>query len=287
MTISSQKEYECIVASNYLSLLNENVTIIHDSRENPDFLLCSESNKVGLELVSYREQGPRNEVHDHNWKLRRFICDEWIDDITVHHYDVSLIYRMSGDRFLLPKKSCWAGLLYEIKTIAQSLPRLKESARFSIELHEKVDERFVEFLSRRQMHFLVGTEYPILCQHFRKLSLSYHPGLIVGWPCTSASSGNTGADTEELRKILDGKLNKAPSYREAIPSDAELWLLIHSDGWPMSAHIANDIIMNQLIDKANTILRESGEFTRVYWLENAYVQPFGPLHPVYMKDHPS
>ena len=78
-----------------------------------------------------------------------------------------------------------------------------------------------------------------------------------------------------MRRVLNEKIAKVPKYRRNVRAGAEMWLLIHSDGWPMSAHIANNRILERLLREAHSILHESSRFDRAYWLDDAYVRPPG------------
>ena len=111
--------------------------------------------------------------------------------------------------------------------------------------------------------------------------LLYHPNVVADKPTTSLSTRWTGADTSELQRVLESKIKKAKEYRSNLPADAELWLLIHNDGWPMSANISIDSILKKLLQTAESVLRSSGVFARVYWLTDALIHGFGSLHSVY------
>lgn len=279
--MNDKKAYETRVATKFLSALNEGWRISEDKRERPDFILTNATTIVGLELTRYREQGVHNVLHSRDWQLCEFIYDRWCEDASVNHFDLFLAYRKSNDQIRMPSKTCWSGLLDELRSLVCSLDTPGEPSQFWFDLFEKVDEDFERFLAGQPRRYLNPEDYPLLCRHFYKVVASFCPDLVAGRPCTSLSSRNTGADTTELRRVLDSKIKKVEEYRANLPIDAELWLLIHNDGWPSSAHIANDIILNELLQTAGSILNSSGEFARAYWLTDADVQPSGSLHVVY------
>ena len=279
--MSDQKEYEKTVAEKFLAELNDGWRIQGDDSESPDFVLTDGTMTVGLELTGYREQGAHNEAFSRDSEFRQFIYEHWREDATVNHVDLFLAYRKVDRRFTLPKKACWSDLLDELRTLVRSLDTSDEPSRISFDLFEEVDEDFERFLGRRQRCVPTPDNYPLLCSHFYKVMVSYDPGLVAGPPTTSIDSRNTGADIDELQRVLEAKIKKVPEYRANLPPGAELWLLIHNNGWPSTAHIANEIIMEKLLTTAHSILAASGEFVSVYWFANAYVRPSGPLHVVY------
>ena len=278
---NSQKESETVVANKFLSLLNDGWTISDDNSESPDFVLTKGMRTVGLELTSYREQGAHNEADSRDCQLCQFIGDSWHKDTSVNHFQLALSYRESNDRFLLPKKCCWNELLDEVRLLARSLVHSDEPIQFSFDLFEDTDEKFEQFVARQGRSCLPAKDYPILCRHFRRVVLRYHPNVVADKPTTSLSTRWTGADTSELQRVLESKIKKAKEYRSNLPANAELWLLIHNDGWPMSANISIDSILKKLLQTAESVLRSSGVFVRAYWLTDALIQGFGSLHSVY------
>ncbi len=277
----NQKEYEKTVAENFIAELNDGWRIQNDDSESPDFVLTDGTLTVGLELTGYREQGAHNEAHSRDSEFRQFIYEHWREDATVNRAHLFLAYRKSNDRFVLPKKGCWDALLGELRKFVRALDLSDEPRPLSFDLFEEVDEEFESFLAQRQRCVPTPDNYPLLCRHFYKIVVSYDPDLVAGQPTTSSDSRHTGADTDELQRVLEAKIKKVSEYRTNLPPDAELWLLIHNDWWPPSAHIANEIIMGDLMTTAQSVLTASGEFARVYWLANAYVRPSGPLYVVY------
>ena len=72
--------------------------------------------------------------------------------------------------------------------------------------------------------------------------------------------------------MLGGKQSKLADYQANLPDGAPLILLIHSDGWPPSAHIANDRIMqNALVAAKLAATRSACRFDEVWWLDNATI----------------
>ncbi len=279
--MDSQKEYEKTVAEKFLAELNDGWRIQNDDSESPDFILTDGTLTVGLELTSYREQGSHNEAFSHDSDFRQFIHEHWCEDATVNHVHLFLAYREVDRRFTLPKKAFWSDLLAEFRALVRSLDLSDEPRPLSFDLFEEVSPDFESFLAQRQRCVPTPDNYPLLCSHFYRIVLSYDPDLVADRPKTSIDCRATGSDTRELQRVLETKISKVPEYRANLPPGAELWLLIHNDGWPPTAHIANEIIMGELTTTAQTVLAASGEFTRAYWLANAYVQPSGPLHVVY------
>jgi hypothetical protein len=81
--------------------------------------------------------------------------------------------------------------------------------------------------------------------------------------------------------VLGEKRAKLVEYRQTVPDGARMILLIHSDGWPPSAHISNYRIMQNAL-KAARIAATGGDpqFDEVWWLDNAAISLESKLHRV-------
>ena len=279
--MNKQKEYEKRIAKNFLCQLSEGWIISDDKSESPDFVLSDGARTVGLELTSYREQGAHNEADSRDRQLRRFIYDRWCKDEFLNHFHLFLVYRKSNGRFLLPHKNRWNKLSDELRSLVHSLDFDGERNSISIKLLEQADEELEKFLTKHQESFRTVDIYPVLCHHFEKVVVRYYPDLFAGEPSTSASSMNTGADVNEVKRVLNKKIKNVDDYRSNLPKGAELWLLIHSDGWPMTANVSIPSILETLLQTAESILRSSGEFARAYWLNDADTIDQCALYPVY------
>ncbi len=102
--------------------------------------------------------------------------------------------------------------------------------------------------------------------------------VIVGMPGTSASFHKVYPDAEEVRRTVRKHAEKLPVYRAKLPDGAPVWLLVHSDGWPLSAHIGIDRLMQEAVEVARQVLVQSKhKFDEAWWLDDAVISQDGKL----------
>lgn len=282
-TGTKRKTYERTIAERFIKLLGQAWELDDEDRESPDFHLRRGKELVGLELASYREQGPHNKVHSRDWGMRDFIREQWIEDETVNNFYLSLSYRDSDkDRIPVPAKARWPALLNELKTIARNIGPQASGKWLSASFTSRIDEEARRLLQIGGTYLYEKDEYPVLNTHFQEMNLCYESDPVLGRPHTSASGRITGADTGELNRMIGKHLLKVPGYRGSLPKGAQLWLLIHSDGWPPTAHIANDRIRDELHAAATAAVTAPNvdRFDAVWWLDDAYVRGGGTLHRI-------
>ena len=268
-TLSTRKQYEKRIADEFVRLDGRGWQIVEDDRETPDFILGRDGEVGGLELTSYREQGPHNEAHERDQTLKTFIHDAWLVDNSVNEFSLHLFYRSDIDRgFYLVKKRSLSKVVGELRGLVHSIddPVPNDRTRFTF-----VTGTAAILAKRRGDAILPAEVYPTLSAHFQKVIVTYHPGFRGGHLRTSVSGRHTNADADEIERVLGGKLSKLPEYRANLPDGAPMILLIHSDGWPPSARISNDMIMQRALGaaKLTAVTGDAHRFDEVWWLDNA------------------
>ena len=278
-TLSTRKQYEKRIADEFVRLDGRGWQIVEDDRETPDFILGRDGEVGGLELTSYREQGPHNEAHERDQTLKTFIHDAWLVDNSVNEFSLHLVYRSDTDKvFSLVKKRSLSKLVGELRGLVHSIddPVPDDRTRFRF-----VTDAAAILFRRRGDTILRAEDYPTLSAHFGEIIVTYHPGTRLALPNTSVSGRHPRADEDEIKRVLGGKLSKLSEYRADLPDGAPMILLIHSDGWPPSAHISNDIIMQRALEVARLAATgEEHKFDEVWWLDNAAISLDGKLYPV-------
>ena len=281
-TQTKRKTYERPIAERFIELLGEGWQI-DEARDFPDFHLRRGKELVGLELARYREQGTHNETHDRNWAMCDFIGDHWIEDGSVNHYHLYLSYRnVAKDRISVPRRSEWSAVVEELRRAVLGTELPADGSYITVAFVTDIDEKALAL----RTHFGVcparRADYPVLSKHFNEIKLTYQPELVFGRPHTSASARCTAADTDEVHRVIGEHLLKVPGYRGSLPKGAQLWFVIHSDGWPPAAHIANDRIRDELYAVATAAVTapNNDRFDAVWWLDDAYVRDNGTLHRI-------
>ena len=267
-TLSTRKQYEKRIADEFVRLDGRGWQIVEDDRETPDFILGRDGEVGGLELTSYREQGPHNEAHERDQTLKTFIHDAWLVDNSVNEFSLHLFYRSDIDRgFYLVKKRSLSSVVGELRGLVQSIddPVPNDRTRFTF-----VTDAAAILARRRGDTILCAEDYPTLSAHFGKIIVTHHPGTRLALPNTSVSGRYTKVDVDEIERVLGSKLSKLPEYRANLPNGAPMILLIHSDGWPPTARISNESIMQRALEAAKLALTgEAHRFDEVWWLDNA------------------
>ena len=278
-----QKTYERTIVEKFIERMEASLEIEDDSAEAPDFILRHGNEVVGLELASYREQGPHNKVHNRDWDMRQFIGNQWIDDEAVNHLHLYLSYLGSDkDHIPVPPKARWPILLKELKAIARHIGPHASGTHISVSFLTEIDQEARRLFQIGGTYLFENDKYPVLSSHFEEIEFRYESDLVFDRPHTSASGRFTGADTGELNRMLGKHLLRVPGYRGSLPNGAQLWLLIHSDGWPPAAHIANDRIRDELYAAARAAVTAPNvdRFDAVWWLDDAHVKDAGTLHRI-------
>ena len=271
------------IAEDFLRLHGRGWQIADADRETPDFILANADSQAGLELTSFCEQGPHNEAHARDSALRSFVHDLWLYDDLVNESGIYLHYKKGSDgRFAMPKPNSWPALVGELRALVMSIdePLPNRPTRFPFVAN--MQQQAASRLAGRPVDPMLRAEkFPTISAHFDEVVITNHPGVKLGMPLTSASCRNTAVDGTELKRVLGDKLTKLSDYRANLPGDAPIFLLIHSDGWPPTAHISNDLLMQEALRVARTVVTRPGDdFDEVWWLDNACVGLDGKLYRV-------
>ena len=281
-TETKRKTYERTIAERFIELLGDGWRI-DDARDFPDFHLRRGKELLGLELARYREQGTHNDTHDRNWAMCDFIGDRWIDDESVNNYLLSLSYRsVPKDHIPVPRRSDWPALAKELRRVVLGIEEPADGRYVTVCFVTDIDEKARALRTHFGIRPVRRAEYPVLSKHFDEVTLIYKPEIVFGRPHTSASCRATAADTDEVHRVVGEHLLKVPGYRGSLPKGAQLWLVIHSDGWPPAAHIASDLIKDELYAAATAAVTppNADRFDAVWWLDDAYVRDGGTLHRI-------
>ncbi len=283
MSNRKQKAYEKPIAQNFLDLRGGGYRIVADfDRKRPDFLLTNGNTKAGLELMRYREQGWHNQAHDHTDRMTRFIGDEWINDESINRVRLLLWYKENRETgFALVREPDWPSLVAELKTLIETAGELpqNEPVHFPFaNLSPQAQEIVVN--GRRRDRGRHAGDFPVISDHFSEVIL-IRGDLVVGRPRTSVSCRPTAADVEFLQQSMEKHLQKLPEYRANLDPGTPVWLLVHSDGWPPTAHVSNDRIMNDLLEAAKSIATDAEhQFEAVWWLDNATISEEPKLYAI-------
>lgn len=276
---SADKVYEATVATRFLAQIGPEWKIVEKDHESPDFVIANGTMVVGLELCAYREQGVHNQTFPHDETFKQHLRKRWFESPKLQSFSLYLSYRSQSDGLLtIPKHVDWDMVYDEIVALIKMLDVSDKNCDYSI--HFARDDEDLGYLKHMGVICFSVKEYPYLAQHFEFIDLSCSHGDSICLPHSSASARFPRADTVELERVVCGKIAKVPEYRANVPTSRETWLLIHSDGWPPAARIASNLILDRLIQHTKCVLDGTDSFDRVYWLDNACVEPWGPLYPV-------
>lgn len=272
MNEEQKKRYEARIAENFLLALGGG-WVLADQPGPPaaDCLIQRSEEYVAVELACYRQQGIDNEVHEANWGFKSDVHNSWLNDPNVNETTLYIAYGMSGCRPRVPKPAQRPAVLQELKRLAC------DEAFFGA---EEIEVSFlpgidadIELPGPPAWRSVGTSRYPALAENFNSVHLHRHPGVRVGLPGTSLDSMYIGLDRVELRRILTQKSQKLPEYRA---QGHDVWIVVHSDGWPGSSMVPAPHFDDALAIAAEQLL----EFDAAYWLNEALAVRGATLHRI-------
>jgi hypothetical protein len=272
---SKKKQIERTIADEFCAavgpLIGKNCRVIRNI-ESPDVLLEVAGREIGLELTAYYEQGPHNDAYERNQRIKYKVADVWQHNSDLGSFFVHLGFRLTEKGFTIPSASD------AIDKFVHELVRfVREHEGAGQEWRKQFDfvPAALQPRSTRQDHVLVSPDkYPTLSQFCDLIRLTHNPNISVSLPSTSLETRAFSTDLEEVRRVLENKLNKLPSYRHSMP-DVPMWLLVYTEGWRNSSYVFNHEeiagrIVNQICEVVNG---SSDKFDRVWWGPNFGPQP--------------
>lgn len=267
-----QKQYEARIARVFCRSLKNNWALV-EQPDPPaaDCLIGNTSRTVAVELASYRQQGPDNELHEADWAFKTHIHDTWISDASVNETSLHLEYRRSKNRPLVPKPKTRDPLASDLKRLAcdDAIPK---DGEVEVTFLAATEDDF-ELPGPPAWRSIATPRYPELEKYFTSVRILRHPGIHLGLPSTSLDVVYLGLDRKELERVLRNKVDNLAGYRTA---HDEVWVLVHSDGVPSTAHVPR-LHMSDALAIGGDVL---SAFDAVYWLEDALSVAGGRLHRI-------
>lgn len=233
------------------------------------------SELVGLELVAYRSPTPDNERYERDEAFQRTYHDGWLFDSTVSEFSVRVVYeRDSSGRAIVPKPADHPDTIEELKQLVKSFcsGSVGDDQELRFRPAEAREEIRIVQIAQRAVHFFSADRFPQLARHFSEVSVTHHRGIRLGTLRTDLSSAFVGIDPSVVERILRKKLDAARS-REG--SRHAFWILVHFDGWPLSACVGSEENTNLALEVASKVsvegARDSG-VDQIWWMENTWIE---------------
>jgi hypothetical protein len=260
----------CVAAG---PLLQKSCRVIRPSESPaPDFLLEVDGTHVGLELTAYYEQGPHNDAYERDQKIKYCIADMWQRNPDLGRFFIHLGFRLTEKGFTIP-----SGADAIDKFVHELVRFVREHEGATQEWRKQFDFVPAALQPRRtpQNHVLISSDkYPALSQSCDLIRLTHNPNISVSLPSTSLATRAFSPDLDEVRRVLEKKLNKLPSYRQSMP-DIPIWLLVYTEGWRNSSYVFNhEEIAGRIVNQICEVISGSpSKFDRVWWGSNFGPQP--------------
>lgn len=242
---------------------------------------------IELELARYRTPGRDNERYDYDESFKTYYHDCWLYDERVNQFSVGVVYdRTRSGHAKVPPCQEHGPVVGELKTLVEKCPVEWFESNFAVRARPGSTNQPIELrrtYDRPDARF--STEcFPLLASHFREVALTFHPSIRLGTLGSDLNSAFVGVDIGEVVRLVSKKLRAVAS--RAI-TGRELWLLIHSDGWPLSACVGSDEQLAAAL-KATRALGESDGRTarvdRIWWMNDTLIDSSRRIYSVWSKD---
>jgi hypothetical protein len=249
-----------------------------------DAIIEIEGRRIALEFVSYRQQDEFFQDEAADSHVKEAISSHFVA-CGVAPLQISIswgteerrkqVSRCGGKRATIPKKPKVSKACQELVELARLVGENPAFAGQRLAFHRDPEAR-----NRRVQagwRFLNSSDFPVLAEYccFVKMEPWNHPSQPE--IRTSVDVRYVGLDEAQLRSVVMKKLDKLPEYRRKW--SGELWLVVHSDGHPLSTLLPtghrNDAI-DLIASSAKTVPRS---FDKVWWMEDAAYRDAG-LHEV-------
>ncbi len=225
--------------------------------------------------MGYRSPTPDNERYERDEAFQSAYRDSWLFDPTVSEFTVRAVYkRDSSGRAIVPRPVDRADTIDELKQLVKSFCSGSHPADHEFRFRPakaREETRIVQPGPRAVLSFSQD-RFLQLSRHFREVSVTHHAGIRLGTLRSDLSSAFVGIDPSVVGRILRRKLDAARARER---SRHAFWLLIHIDGWPLSAGVGSQQNTNAALEVASEVSAETAQGSgvdQVWWMENTWIE---------------
>jgi len=260
-------------------------SVIDVETENVDAIIRVGEDRIALELVSYRQRDEYHELERADSQVREQISRaQAASGLPAFQVKISWAMedRRKRDVALSPKRpKIPRG--QQAMNFAREIVALVACAQKDCTLHNN----HIGFCNDPQARnrgappgwvFMRRAQFPLLSEYCFFVRIEPWP-LATNPPIrTSADMRVTGLDEFQLRDGIRKKLRKFAQYRAGV-GDKQLWLLVHSDGHPLSARLPPGLHERAVKVIREEIPEEGASFDKVWWGENTGFSDAAELYP--------
>lgn len=229
-------EKERRVADLFCRHLGKGWHVESDHRESPDFLISDGQERFGLELTELRQTGAQDEAIDYDRAFKAKVCDAWLHDDSVNHWQVTLHYRLTqGGTYTVPLPKDRNQVITELKQLVRTLaPDM--SARIAEVRFNRDHPKASSCGWSTDTLWVDEAPYPVLHRYIKSIWMHHSPVAVVGPPRSNLDVGMSGIGQVRFRQQFKNKLLKLNRYRARVPDNTPLALLIWSSGASVTQH---------------------------------------------------
>lgn len=253
-----------------------------DTFERPDGVIMIGNARAGVELATYTDSRPEVQRYRDDWRLRDAIFQSWVADERVWPFSVRLKYlKDQARRPRVPKPHTQALFIEELCAAVRHYgPLDTRDTDLVFQPRELIGDRDVVHHVLPAQRQIATCRWPRLAEHCPSLLIHRHihdVGPLI--PMSELDAGHPGCDVQHIERTIGDHSTSAPSYRSRLP-EAMIWLVIHSDGYPLSRMIHESHLPRALQAARSALSNHGSVFDAAFWLDNPGAQSGGRLHPL-------
>ena len=242
--------------------------ILLEIADSPDIHVRVGEKDVYLELAQYRETGARNDAFERDRALKKYLNCAWATDDSVNETSVTLNYRLKNQKYMMPRSESplAATFLAELRSFVAGHAKTSKGKGRILRFRPAADWKNAKSVTRMDQFFERLERFPTLGGFCESIALIYQPGLRYATISSSLDAYSTAFDKREVQTLMSKKIMKIPNYRKKLGSDANLWLLIYSEGWRSVGRLFE---RNKDIETAKAVFKDlkkgPARFDQVWW----------------------
>ncbi len=249
-------------------------SVTETETQDVDAIIDIDGVAVALELVSYRQRDDFIEDENADCNAQREISKAFTA-AGLPPIEVRIEWNTEKRRKVQLGASAHRSMVPRGRTLQDFIAELVQLAKYVLDNQDLAKQHlaFCQQPERSNRHaptggaFVDSSQYEFLAKYCDSVVLEEwkHPGQ----PAirTSANVRHVGVDSEFLREKITSKLRKLDRYRNGV-NGKQVWLVIHSDGNPLSTRVPASI-RSDILGVIREVLDVSSEsFDKVWWAEN-------------------